>query len=360
MPDFQRYPYDQLEEPVLNGGNDYYTTTTGDKRSVSVLAKNNIFPKSYNAAPKRSIPPILSAYKGVVTQAKRYLGALAKNGDLKYGRPQQKKYAAGYPTMMMVEELEPKRGEQAISPAIMKLELINSLKPVLLEYINEMGVGYAYDPRKVDLFLENLANAMYDRNEEYTLDHIKSLAQTGYFGKETGGTNDDNDNDDDLSASDGRKRNIQSLAREFNVSFAGLQPTTNQYEPKRNLESVVRNRGIGAAAPVFYNRYVKSCDYSDDCKENSADERDTGYWGNAYRYFSGMPGTQEKRHTMFDIDEPAVNVEYSTPLVQSAIEPADYNDYPEQDGAIPVGKRYLGKNEYIRSLSIYPKYLLGY
>lgn len=267
--------------------------------------------------------------EGELLEDKRYLGALARSGDLNFSKPQQKRNTGELESEESDEYIQNKGySEEQPNLMILKLELIDSLKPIILQYISEMKKDY--DPKKVNLFLENLSNAVFDRNEEFTLDNIKSLVQTDYFQPEE---------------KEVQKRNIQSLVRDYNVSFGG----THHHEPqsrqirnpqyhnrqydlvKRNLESLIKNK--------LYKRYVGAMAKNYDFPVKPPGKR---YYDN----FSAdleeyLKSLQAKRHTMYDINEPDLTVEYPS----QAGDQSDYTDYADQmgqDAAIPIGKRYLG------------------
>lgn len=304
------------------------------------------------------VPPMVSRYGNghksfsdlYDPMYKRYLGSLAKSGNLKNGKPQQKKSIIG-------DDLdEPKLNkEDLLNPTVMKQEMIQNLKQIILQFLSEMNKKY--DPRKVDLFLENLVNSLYDQNDEISLESIKSLVQSDYFLPE--------DNKD--GKFEVLKRSIQSLVRHFNVSYSGRTPSESQlrqrrepeyyyyYVPnqfgaiKRNLQSVLRNkspkRHVGAMAknydfPMHPNGKRDTVDEPIPLEyvgENVASQFGIDEDGEGFFKHWG------KRHTMYDINEPDISFEYPS----QGGEPTDYNDYAEQmgqDAPIPIGKRYLGKS----------------
>lgn len=333
-------------------------TENGYKRYLGALAKNKQLPtvqqRSYH------VPPMVSPYGSgqrssfvdeFDAKAKRYLGALARSGDLNYSKAQQQQKKSSGDPMESEEALDEYRllsKEDMPNPTIMKQEMIANLRPVILEYLNELKKKY--DPRKVDLFLENLANAIYDQNEEITLENIKALAQSDYFQPEENA---------ESKKKDSYKRNIQSLVRELNVSYSGITHPElqarqlrvprfyrqDQYDlVKRNLQSLIKNK--------LYKRYLGSMLRNANTRVRPAGKRDAGEESleylnedqSPYGYDDGADyfHSMAKRHTMYDINEPDISYEYPS----QAGESADYNDYAEQmgqDAAIPIGKRYLGK-----------------
>lgn len=318
------------------------------------MAKNGKIPVQHRSY---LVPPMVSPYgNGQKSFAdiydpmyKRYLGSLAKSGNLKNGKPQQKRSLLG-------DDIdEPKLNkEDLLNPTIMKQEMIENLKQVILQFLSEMNKKY--DPRKVDLFLENLVNSVYDQNDEISLESIKSLVQSDYFLPE--------DNKD--GKFEVLKRSIQSFVRHFNVSYSGRTPSESQlrqrgapeyyyyYIPnqfgaiKRNLQSVIRNKSIKRNVGAMAKNY--DFPMRPNGKRDTMDEPiPLEYVGENLVSQYGIDEDGEgffkhlgKRHTMYDINEPDITFEYPS----QGGEQTDYNDYAEQmgqDAPIPIGKRYLGK-----------------
>ncbi|XP_065218867.1 uncharacterized protein LOC135844566 isoform X2 [Planococcus citri] len=339
------------DEVPRNAYNDeYYDVARLAKRYLGALAKNKQLPTSLSVQ-ERSLPPMVSPYaqkaysypgpdEPEIVESKRYLGSLARSGDLNFSKPQQKKNTGELESEEPADEYIQNKGYTDELPnfMIMKLELIDSLKPVILEYIEQQKKEY--DPKKVNLFLENLANAVFDRNEEFSLENIKTLVKSDYFQPE--------ENEDMASAAAAaavaaakkelQKRNIQSLVRDFNVSFGGSHRRASRNFRdsqidfiKRNLESVIKNK--------MYKRYVGAMAKNDAFPHQQPGKRYyNGFGSDLEEYLKTL---QAKRHTMYDINEPDLTVEYPS----QAAEQNDYTDYAEQmgqDAAIPIGKRYIG------------------
>lgn len=344
-----------------NAYNDeYYDIARLAKRYLGALAKNKQLPTGLSVQ-ERSLPPMVSsygqkayAYPGAdepeIVESKRYLGSLAKSGDLNFSKPQQKKNAELENEEPADEYIQSKGYPDDVPNfTVLKLELIDSLKPVILEYIEQQKEDY--DPKKVNLFLENLANAVFDRNEEFSVENIKTLVKSHYFQPE--------ESEDVASAAAAaaaiaaakkelQKRNIQSLVRDFNVSFGGSHRRASRNFRdsdvdmiKRNLESVIKNK--------MYKRYVGAMAKNDAFPHSQPGKRYySGFGSDLEEYLKTL---QAKRHTMYDINEPDLTVEYPS----QAAEQNDYTDYAEQmgqDAAIPIGKRYIGNINFKSHTSI--------
>jgi len=325
-----------------------------NKRYLGSLAKNKQLP----TAQRRSffVPPLVSPYGNqrptsiddFEVKDKRYLGALARSGDLNFSKPQQKKtvgFLDSEPSPVDEFRSPSPSREKLSNQMLMKQEMIEDLRPVILNELNKYQKSF--DQRKVDLFLSNLVNAFYDQNEEISMEYIEALVQSNYFQPEES---------DDSKTNSTSKRNIQALVRERNVSYGGTThpeiqpqwvrtPVQEYYRReqddmvKRNLQSLIKNklikRHLGSVAKNYNSRAPpnKRDSIEDllDYLRETADPYDENV-----EYTSNVA----KRHTMYDINEPDITFEYPTP----AGEQADYNDYAEQDThPISIGKRYLGK-----------------
>lgn len=347
-------PETVIGSEVPNPGNDdqYNAGIQLHKRYLGSLAKNKQLP----TVQQRSyfVPPLVSTYGKEQQQSsytdeynakgKRYLGALARSGDLNLSKSQEKRSADEFGSD--IEEIRLPNRDDLQNPMIMKEEMITYLRPIILEYLNKYNKKH--DPRKVELFLENLADAVFDQNEEIRLENIEALVQSDYFQPEGSVVEQKQNNSD--------KRSIQSLVRERNVSYSGTahvepqpqQPPVRQpaeYYNERirpNLEAVIKSRmakrHLGSVVASGYATRVPPKRDSVDALLsylNDADQAAYPYNDNS-EYLSRIA----KRHTMYDINEPDITFEYPSQVGEQV----DYNDYAEQDAPIAIGKRYLGKH----------------
>ncbi len=319
------------------------------KRYLGALAKNTKTPIQPRSL---AVPPMISIYPEAQrdyaddydNRYKRYLGSLAKSGQLTVSKPQQKKMTSDFENAESEEFSYPNK-EDFPSPVIMKLEMIRLVKSFIIQYLEEYKKKY--DPRKVDLFLENLAHAVYDQNEEITLDNIKALVQSDYFFPEA---------TEETRKLEFPKRNIQSLVRDFNVSYSGIthaDPQARQIRvprflnpfqydaAKRNLESVMKTKFIKRYLGAMAKNYNFPRPGKRDSDEDPFEYGDENQFPFEYNEEEPYYRNLMKRHTMYDINEPDITYEYPS----QGSEQNDYNDYAEQmgqDAAIPIGKRYLG------------------
>lgn len=319
------------------------------KRYLGALAKHNGIPihqRNYYM-----IPSMVSQYDDDRTnyvdrsnlKNKRYLDSLEKNGNSNFGTRQQKKNAAELENEDGFDEFRFPYKDDIPNSTIMKEEMINSLKPVILQYLNEFKKKY--DPRKVDLFLENLANAIYDQNEEISMDEIKTLVYYDYFQPEENVESRKNEL---------LKRNIQSLARDFNISFSGISSGKRQTRPIRspsfftrdevdvwkrnNLEAIMKNKSFKRYLGTMAKNHNLPVRLGNGGKRDANENFVTYKYGNPENKYLKNMG---KRHTMYDINEPYITLEYPSQVGEQN----DYNDYAEQmgqDAAISIDKRYIG------------------
>ncbi|XP_050520523.1 uncharacterized protein LOC126893975 isoform X2 [Daktulosphaira vitifoliae] len=123
---------------------------------------------------------------------------------------------------------------QSIEEPEIRDEFKSDLRTILDEYLEKFGT--TYDPEKVELFLTNMADEVFDNQGVVSLDHIRYLIETGYFQPEMREEDDikpiDSDSSDYIS-----KRFLASLARTNNMpSWFDDQSTVN----KRYISSLLR------------------------------------------------------------------------------------------------------------------------
>lgn len=104
------------------------------------------------------------------------------------------------------------------------------------QYLKKFGT--TYDPEKVELFLTNMADEVFDNHGEVSLDHIRFLIETGYFQPEMREEDDVKPADGDSSPDDYiTKRFMASLARAGNMPYWRDGP---RYVGKRYISSLLR------------------------------------------------------------------------------------------------------------------------
>lgn len=115
-------------------------------------------------------------------------------------------------------------------------EFKSDLRNILDEYLVKFGT--TYDPEKVELFLTNMADEVFDNHGVVSLDHIRFLIETGYFQPEQREEDDVKSTDGDSSPDDYiTKRFMASLARTGNVPYWYNSPKTIG---KRYISSLLR------------------------------------------------------------------------------------------------------------------------
>lgn len=125
---------------------------------------------------------------------------------------------------------------QVIAEPDFRDEFKSDLRNILDQYLNKFGT--TYDPEKVELFLTNMADEVFDNHGVVSLDHIRFLIETGYFQPEMS-------EEDDVKPADGdssldhyiAKRFMASLARNGNMPYWSNNP---RYVAKRYISSLLR------------------------------------------------------------------------------------------------------------------------
>lgn len=122
-------------------------------------------------------------------------------------------------------------------------EFKSELRATLNQYLKKFGTPY--DQEKVELFLTNAADEVFDNHGIVSLDHIQFLIETGYFQQERRDDNDEGVGGDD----------------DYAKSADGGSPSDDYYVAKRFMASLARNGNM----PYWYNhprnvdkRYISS------------------------------------------------------------------------------------------------------
>lgn len=134
-------------------------------------------------------------------------------------------------------------------------EFKSDLRDILDQYLKKFGT--TFDPEKVELFLTNMADEVFDNHGVVSLDHIRFLIETGYFQPEMR----DKDDGDAKPAGGGysslsddyvAKRSMASLARAGDVPYwyglAGGDPGDASVTKRRY---VVSFPPLGRAQPTW-------------------------------------------------------------------------------------------------------------
>lgn len=127
---------------------------------------------------------------------------------------------------------------QEIAEPDFRNEFKSDLRDILDQYLKKFGS--TFDPEKVELFLTNMADEVFDNHGVVSLDHIRFLIETGYFQPEMRDEADvKQPGYGDLSPDDYiAKRFVGSLARAGNMPYDYRYPRT--VAAKRYISSLLR------------------------------------------------------------------------------------------------------------------------
>lgn len=117
-------------------------------------------------------------------------------------------------------------------------EFKSDLRSILDKFLEKFGT--TYDPEKVELFLTNMADEVFENHGVVSLDHIRYLIETGYFQPEMREEDDVKPADGDSSPEDyiaNAKRFMASLARNDDMPYWYNSP---RYVAKRYISSLLR------------------------------------------------------------------------------------------------------------------------
>lgn len=262
-----------------------------DKRQVSVLARDGHLPyagKRYIANNEDTEPESLKSNwdpnqePSVLLLNKRYVGALAKTGDLakfKQNNDKRDDVDTLMDELLTAEELRRIRLEALRDEIQQEEELesedIDTEKRSLASLARTGALPFVYDKRSIaSMARMGYLKGFYPSNSVQKRG-ISSLARNGdfpYFGKRGVSSvmrngfiyqkrNSDSDLDDmllDKYYAD-EKRNVASLARSYNLPFTG----------KRNLAEFTTNEWMNGYHPVSkYSAYYNWDDSTDETKRN--------------------------------------------------------------------------------------------
>lgn len=200
---------------------------------------------------------------------------------------------------------------EPISEPDFRNEFKSDLRDILDQYLKKFGTSY--DQEKVELFLTNIADEVFDNHGVVSLDHIRYLIETGYFQPEFQDENVEKLSDGDSSPDDYIvKRFIASLARTSNMPYWSYSP---QMVAKRYISSLLRQGKLPYGFQPTTESSTKNSDWNLHRQDSQKPKRISG--GETYRN-----------------DEEFIPVMQGSKSLQSIID--DLIEKPSQ-------KRYLGK-----------------
>ncbi|VVC41118.1 Hypothetical protein CINCED_3A008131 [Cinara cedri] len=277
----------------------------GLKRTLASLAKNGQLPNQL-VNEKRMLDQLEVVSDANSKAIQEQKDRLAE--EMKQFLQSEKLFKREQPTLEPVSEPISEFISEPISEHDFRNEFKSDLRNLLNQYFKKFGTSF--DQEKVELFLSNVADEVFDNHGVVSLDHIRYLIETGYFQPEFQDGNSDKMESGDSSPDDYiEKRFMASLARTSNMPYWSDSPKAIA---KRYISSLLRQGKL----PYGFQPTTESSTKNPD-------------W-NLHR----QGGQKPKRS-----DETYQNVEEFIPVMQGGRSLQSIIDDLAQG---PIEKRYLG------------------
>lgn len=183
-------------------------------------------------------------------------------------------------------------------------EFKTDLRIILDEYLEKFGT--TYDPEKVELFLTNIADEVFDNHGVVSLDHIRFLIETGYFQPEMREEDDVKPADGDSSLDDYiGKRYVASLARTGNIPYWNNGPRNMA---KRYISSLLRQGRLPYGFQPTTESPVKSSDWNS--RNGQKPKRSDGTYRNDEEFIPVMQGSKSLQSIIDDLTREPVQKRY--------------------------------------------------
>jgi len=183
-------------------------------------------------------------------------------------------------------------------------EFKSDLRNILDQYLKEFGT--TYDPEKVELFLTNMADEVFDNHGVVSLDHIRFLIETGYFQPEMREEDDVKPADGDSSPDDYiTKRFTASLARTGNMPYWYNSPRN---VAKRYISSLLRQGRLPYGFQPTTESSIKSPDWN--LQDNQKPKRSDATYQNEEEFIPVMQGGKSLKSILDDLTQEPVQKRY--------------------------------------------------
>lgn len=178
------------------------------------------------------------------------------------------------------------------------------LRKILDQYLKEFGT--TYDPEKVELFLTNMADEVFDNYGVVSLDHIRFLIETGYFQPEMREEDDVKPADGDSSPDDYiAKRFMASLARTGNMPYWHNSP---RYVAKRYISSLLRQGRLPYGFQPTTESSSKNPDWN--LQAGQKPKRSDETFQNDEEFIPVMQGSRSLQSIIDDLTQDSVQKRY--------------------------------------------------
>lgn len=183
-------------------------------------------------------------------------------------------------------------------------EFKSDLRNILDQYLEKFGT--TYDPEKVELFLTNMADEVFDNHGVVSLDHIRFLIETGYFQPEMRVEDDVKPADGDSSPDDYiSKRFMASLARNGNIPYWYNSPKNLA---KRYISSLLRQGRLPYGFQPTTESSIKSQDWN--LQDGQKPKRSDAIYQNNEEFIPVMQGSKSLQSIIDDLTQDPVQKRY--------------------------------------------------
>jgi len=194
---------------------------------------------------------------------------------------------------------------QSASEPDFRDEFKSDLRSILDQFLEKFGT--TYDPEKVELFLTNMADEVFENHGVVSLDHIRFLIETGYFQPEMREEDDVKPADGDSSPDDYiTKRFMASLARTDNMPFWYNSP---RYVAKRYISSLLRQGRLPYGFQPTTESSTKSQDWNLQNGQKPKRMSD-GTFQNSEEFIPVMQGSKSLQSIIDDLTQEPMQKRY--------------------------------------------------
>lgn len=185
-----------------------------------------------------------------------------------------------------------------------RAEFKSDLRSILDQFLKKFGT--TYDPEKVELFLTNMADEVFENHGVVSLDHIRFLIETGYFQPEMREVDDVKPADGDSSPEDYiAKRFMASLARSDNMPFWYNIP---RYVAKRYISSLLRQGRLPYGFQPTTESSTKNQNWN--LQDGQKPKRSDATFQNSEEFIPVMQGSRSLQSIIDDLTQEPMQKRY--------------------------------------------------
>lgn len=182
-------------------------------------------------------------------------------------------------------------------------EFKSDLRVIVDEYLEKFGT--TYDPEKVELFLTNMADEVFDNHGVVSLDHLRFLIETGYFQPERR-------DEDDVKPADGYSSPDDYISKRFMASLARAGNLPYWYNPKhvfkRYISSLLRQGKLPFGFQPTTESSIRSADWN--LQDGQKPKRNDATYRNDEQFIPVMQGSRSLQNIIDDLTQGPIQKRY--------------------------------------------------